>query len=286
MTLAILLLASALAADPADPPGATAAPGATPEQQPAPPQAQKRSSKLRSVKARSKDLEEPTPSLDHDAAPKAHAAQATPAKPAPAAAATSPVAAPASSSSTLVAKPPAHRFRIGARAGSYLPRTELAAGPLGALEASYLLPIVALHDRVWLSLSVGYLSVAQRSAKIIPGRGFDQGFLQRTRVVPIEVYATYDIFVPRPGMPGLSAGAGYGLYPTTTEFTAFNSPVTERAAGQAVFAVARGALPLGIGLFFLDFRYAEAHAGLGALGNVGTSDLSGFAFSAGYSIGL
>lgn len=183
-------------------------------------------------------------------------------------------------------RPEPSPFRVGARIGTFVPRTELAAGPLVALEGSYLLPVEPLRDRLWLSLSVGFVSVAQRSQKVIPGRGFDQGFLQRTRMVPIELSASYDVLVPHSGLPGLSVGAGYGLYPTWTEFTAFNTPTTERAAGHAAFAVARGSLPLGTGLAFLDVRYTEAHASLGPLGDVGTSNLSGFAFAAGYSLDL
>lgn len=48
----------------------------------------------------------------------------------------------------------------------------------------------------------------------------------------------------------------------------------------------RGSFPLWEGLAFIDVRYAEARASLGPLGNVGTSDLSGFAFAAGYSLDL
>jgi hypothetical protein len=179
-----------------------------------------------------------------------------------------------------------HRFHVAARAGSFVPRTELGAGPVVAIEAAYLLPIDGLRDRLWLSLAVGFMSVAQRSQKIVPGRGLDAGFLQRTRIVPIELGAIYDILPPLPGTPGLSAGAGYGLYPTSTEFTAFNSPTTEHGTGHAVFLFGRGSLPLGSGLVFIDVRYAEAHVRLGPLGDVGTSDLSGFAFTAGYSVDL
>jgi hypothetical protein len=184
------------------------------------------------------------------------------------------------------APPKPRRFRVGVRAGSFVPRTELAAGPFVALEAGYLLPLERLHDRLWLSLSVGFISVAQRSQKIIPGRGYDQGFLQRTRIVPIELSAIYDILRASPGSPGLSAGAGYGLYPTSTEFTAFNTPTTERAVGQAGFVLVRGSLPLWTGLVFLEVRYAEARASFGPLGNVGTSDLSGLTLAAGYSLDL
>ena len=176
------------------------------------------------------------------------------------------------------------RFRVGLRAGAFVPRTELATGLTVAIEAGYLPPIPALNDRLRLALSLGYLTSSQRSEKFIPGRGFDQGFVQRVRIIPIELSASYDIFLPGPGVPGLSAGGGYGLYPTWSDFTAFNSTTTERAAGHAVFAFGRGFLPLGPGLAFLDVRYTEAHAALGFFGDVGTSDLSGFGFTAGFSL--
>jgi hypothetical protein len=237
------------------------------------------------------------PSRSPSAAPAPAPAPAAPpsAKPPPAAppaAKPSPAAPPsAKPSPKLVADVPRaqqapRRFRVGLRAGSFVPRTELAAGPFVALEGGYLLPFEPLHDRLRLSLSVGFISVAQRSQKTVPGRGYDQGFLQRTRIVPIELSATWDILLASPGTPGLSAGAGYGLYPTSTEFTAFNTPTTERAVGQAGFALVRGSLPLWTGLVFLDVRYAEARASLGPMGNVGTSDLSGFTFAAGYSLDL
>lgn len=214
-------------------------------------------------------------------------AATSPARPAAApapAAQPAPVARVSAKAPASPAEPP--RFRIGLRLGSFVPRTELAAGPLGALEAAYLLPFEPLRNRLRVSLSAGYVSVAQRSQKIVPGRGFDQGFIQRTTIVPIELAATWDLLVPAAGSPGVAAGVGYGLYPTSTQFTAFNTPTTERAAGQAAFAVARGSLPLGPGLVFLDVRYAEARASLGPLGDVGTSDLSGFALAAGYSLDL
>ncbi len=267
MTVMFSLLALALAADPQAIPAGDSSRGASTARQPE--LAQRTPSKTPSGPPGA-----PPPSSGQ--APKSPPAGASPAaKPPP----NLPAAAPRP-------KPEPSRFRVGARVGSFVPRTELAAGPLFALEAGYLLPIEALRDRLWLSLSVGFISVAQRSQKFIPGRGFDQGFLQRTWIVPIELSATYDVLVARPGSPGLAAGAGYGLYPTSTEFTAFNTPTTERAAGQAAFAVVRGSLPLGAGLAFLDVRYAEAHASLGPLGDVGTSNLSGFAFAAGYSLDL
>lgn len=193
---------------------------------------------------------------------------------------------PATDAAALAHRTEPQRFRIGLRAGAFVPRTELATGPFVAIEAGYLPPIAALGDKLRLTLSLGFVSVSQRSQKIIPGRGFDQGFVQRTRIVPIELSAGYEILAPRAGVPGFSAGGGYGLYPTWTEFTAFNTSTTESAAGHAIFAFARGSLPFGPGLVFLDMRYSEAHAALGQLGDVGTSDLSGFAFTAGYSLDL
>ena len=207
-------------------------------------------------------------------------------------------AAPAPSAETAApaafdaAAAPRERFSVAPRAGLFVPRGALGLGPLVGLEAGVVLPIEGVGAFVDERLSVvaagGWVVTDLSAPAIVPGRGYDAGFMQRTSVVPGELVLRWRLPLPASAPVELAAEAGFGLLGTWTTFRSFSKEEEQVDVAPAFVGALQLELPAGPGRALLRVADLEATAELGPLGPaagaVGESSLSGLALALGYVV--
>jgi len=197
------------------------------------------------------------------------------------------IAAPAAEPAPTTARA---LFQLGPRAGLYVPRGALSLGPLAGVELGYVLPLSELHPaidrRFTLIAAASWVETGLAEPALVPGRGLDAGFTQRSALVPLEAALRYRLPLPDDLGLEVAAEAGFGLFGTWTTFRSFSTTTQQQDFAPGFVGALQAELPLGPGRALLRVSDFEASAELGPLGpaaaSTGEPSFAGLAVALGF----
>lgn len=183
-------------------------------------------------------------------------------------------------------------LQLAPRAGLYIPRGALGLGPLVGAEVGWTLPITgvaeAIDQRFTLVLAGSWIETGLQEPALVPGRGYDAGFSQRSALVPAELALRWRLPIDAP--VELHVEAGFGLFATWTSFRSFSTTTEQSDLAPGFVGAAQAELPLGPGRALLRVSDFEASAELGPLGPgltaTGEPSFAGLAVALGYVVPL